>query len=293
MKTRRRVIFPILLTLILIISGVSFAAATPKIKSTSIKMNISRITLTIGDIATLTGIMKPANSTDKLTWSSADKSIATINSYGVVTAKAEGTTTISVKTSSRKTASCTITVKQVLSKQETEELIASSIADDETISKLIKENSLSEDDVKKLIADSKPNTDNWTDGATLSLISTQKYPMLVSDPDRTGITGNITAMTVTKRRMTSNIISGNSTIYLPYKYDVILNANVPVISDVQKSSYYAGIKLGAANAASDIGEVYEITHFSYAGNTLTEMISIYSAYDISEFFVEKAVWEHK
>ena len=72
-------------------------------------------TLNIGNTAQLSATVTPNNSTDKsVTWSSDKTSVATVSSTGLVTAKAAGTATITVKTNSgNKTAVCKITVSSV------------------------------------------------------------------------------------------------------------------------------------------------------------------------------------
>ncbi|WP_226943438.1 Ig-like domain-containing protein [Pseudoprevotella muciniphila] len=71
------------------------------------------LTLTsAGQLATLIAIFSPANATNKnVTWTSSNPSVATV-SNGVVTAVANGTTTITVRTAdgSNKTATCAVTV---------------------------------------------------------------------------------------------------------------------------------------------------------------------------------------
>ena len=57
------------------------------------------VTLVAGGKATITATLEPENATNKsVTWSSEDESIATVNSYGQVTANAVGSTTITVTT---------------------------------------------------------------------------------------------------------------------------------------------------------------------------------------------------
>ena len=58
---------------------------------------------------TLTATVSPANTTDTVTWSSNDSSVATVDAYGVVTGVSQGTATITAKAGD-KTASCTVTV---------------------------------------------------------------------------------------------------------------------------------------------------------------------------------------
>ena len=82
---------------------------------TGISLNKTSTTLFVGDTETLSATIAPEDATNKsVTWSSSNTSVATVSSNGVVTAKAEGTTTITVKTADgNKTATCTVTVKPI------------------------------------------------------------------------------------------------------------------------------------------------------------------------------------
>ena len=55
--------------------------------------------------------VKPATTTDTVTWTSSNKKVATVDAFGKVTAKKKGKVTITVKTTSGKKATCKITVK--------------------------------------------------------------------------------------------------------------------------------------------------------------------------------------
>ncbi len=79
----------------------------------SVKLNKTTATLFKGNKLTLSKTVTPANSNQICTWSSSNTKIATV-SDGVVTAKAAGTATITVKTSNGKTATCKVTVKSNL-----------------------------------------------------------------------------------------------------------------------------------------------------------------------------------
>ena len=95
-------------------------SVTVKAKTISVEgvsLNKTENTIMVGETFTLTATIKPANATNKnITWSSSDESVATVED-GSVTAKAEGTTTITVTTEDgSKTATCTVTVSNDITK---------------------------------------------------------------------------------------------------------------------------------------------------------------------------------
>ena len=65
----------------------------------------------MGSTLTLKATMTPSSSTDKLTWTSSNKKVASVDKNGKVKALKKGTATITVKTTSGKKATCKITVK--------------------------------------------------------------------------------------------------------------------------------------------------------------------------------------
>ena len=79
---------------------------------TGVSLDKSSISLKVGESETLKATVSPTNATNKgLTWTSSMSSVATVTSDGVVTAKAAGTATITVKTDDGgKTATCNVTV---------------------------------------------------------------------------------------------------------------------------------------------------------------------------------------
>ena len=81
---------------------------------TGVTLNKTALSLVNGTNETLIATVAPNDAADKsVTWSSSNTSVATVNSSGKVTAKAVGTTTITVTTvDGGKTATCTVTVKQ-------------------------------------------------------------------------------------------------------------------------------------------------------------------------------------
>ncbi len=82
---------------------------------TSVSLNKTSHTLTVGETYTLTATVSPSNATDRsVTWSSSSSSVASVSTSGVVTAKAKGTATITATSNSdsSKKATCTVTVNE-------------------------------------------------------------------------------------------------------------------------------------------------------------------------------------
>lgn len=75
----------------------------------SISLNYSQYTLTVGQTKTLTATVSPEST--KVTWSSGNNSVATVNSEGKVTANKAGIATITAQTANGLKATCKITVK--------------------------------------------------------------------------------------------------------------------------------------------------------------------------------------
>ena len=95
-------------------------SVTIKAKTISVEevvLDKSANTLMVGETFTLTATVKPEDATNKnVTWNSSDINVATVEG-GTVTAKAEGTTTITVTTEDgSKTATCVVTVSNDITK---------------------------------------------------------------------------------------------------------------------------------------------------------------------------------
>ena len=82
------------------------------VSSTSKKMEVNQT-------AQLTATVTPADATEKVQWTSSNTDVATVNDTGLVTAKATGTVTITVKNSDgKKSATCVVDVTRQVSTSE-------------------------------------------------------------------------------------------------------------------------------------------------------------------------------
>ncbi|MBQ9184664.1 MAG: CotH kinase family protein [Bacteroidales bacterium] len=83
-----------------------------KVAITSLNISPATVSLKVGETAVLYTVIKPSNATDKtVTWSSNKTEVATVNSYGTVTAISAGTAVITAKANSGdKSATSIITV---------------------------------------------------------------------------------------------------------------------------------------------------------------------------------------
>ena len=80
------------------------------VAATGVKLDQTSLSLGEGETSTLKVTISPTNTTNKdLTWSSSDNNVATVTN-GKINAIKEGTSTITVKTSNGKTATCKVTV---------------------------------------------------------------------------------------------------------------------------------------------------------------------------------------
>ncbi|WP_310604814.1 Ig-like domain-containing protein [Anaerosporobacter sp.] len=103
-----------LLALLLVI-----AALVPNITvQAAVKINKTSLSLNVGSSSQL----KITGTTKKVTWSSSKTSVASVSSKGKVTAKKEGTATISAKVSG-KTYKCKVTVKEKMISLTAEEIV--------------------------------------------------------------------------------------------------------------------------------------------------------------------------
>ncbi len=82
-----------------------------KQKATSVKMNYKELTMDRGEYFDMEVTITPINSTEaSLIWESLNPTVATVSSTGRITARAEGTAIVAVRTQSGVTSYCTVTV---------------------------------------------------------------------------------------------------------------------------------------------------------------------------------------
>lgn len=82
-----------------------------KVDATGISLSPKAVTIAEKETVQLTATLTPADSTSKITWSSGNTAIATVDANGKVTGVKAGTTTITAKTDNGKSATCDVTVK--------------------------------------------------------------------------------------------------------------------------------------------------------------------------------------
>lgn len=86
---------------------------TPVIELTGLTLTPKKVDLEVGKSYQLSAVKEPANAEGSLTWTSSKPAVAAVDQSGKVTAKGEGTATITV-TCGTKSATCTVTVSKPL-----------------------------------------------------------------------------------------------------------------------------------------------------------------------------------
>lgn len=85
----------------------------PLIELTGLTLTPKKVDLEVGKTYQLSAVKQPANAEGSLTWTSSKPAVAAVDKSGKVTAKGEGTATITV-TCGSKSAACTVTVSKPL-----------------------------------------------------------------------------------------------------------------------------------------------------------------------------------
>lgn len=88
----------------------SASISVPAVPATSVTLDATAATMYPGDTKNLKTTIAPTNSTDEITWTSSNKSVAIVNN-GRITALQAGTATITAKANDTVSATCTVTVK--------------------------------------------------------------------------------------------------------------------------------------------------------------------------------------
>lgn len=83
-----------------------------KVTTSKLTLSATKLTLKLKKSQTLVATRNPVTATEKITWTSSNPKVATVNSNGKVTAKKSGKATITAKTSNGKKATCKVTVKK-------------------------------------------------------------------------------------------------------------------------------------------------------------------------------------
>lgn len=94
-----------------------FMDVTWYVPATSISLNKTELSLVVGNTEQLLPTALPVDTTDSLTWTSTNPSVATVAGAGLVTALNSGTTVIRVTSESGKSAECTVTVMRTYTLQ--------------------------------------------------------------------------------------------------------------------------------------------------------------------------------
>ena len=81
-----------------------------QVSAIDITLSPQTLNLSVGGTATVTAALTPANTTDTVTWSVADPSVATVDANGVVTGMAPGSTTLTARANDTVSAEVSITV---------------------------------------------------------------------------------------------------------------------------------------------------------------------------------------
>lgn len=90
--------------------AISYVTVSKRVPATSVILSDKKLVMVKGEQRTVRPVLNPVNSTDSLTWSTDNSSVASVNSSGKITAKATGTAYITAMTDSGKTATIEISV---------------------------------------------------------------------------------------------------------------------------------------------------------------------------------------
>ncbi len=195
----------------------------------AVKLDITTLTLNVGDYYYFEATITPADSTETtLIWETSDKSVAIVSNKGKVTAKKAGVAIIMAKTKSGSTAYCTVTVQQGVTAVELD-------SNEETIRV---------DDVIELVAEIKPAT------ATIQkVVWTSSNSSVASVDERGRVTGKREGVAI----ITCTSVDGG---YVDYCAVVVLPKEIEIIDmKLVPETYKLGVgktyKLGVEVTPAD------------------------------------------
>jgi len=96
MKTWKKLAVITIVFTIIVMAGCD-TGGNGLIPATDLTLNKITLTFSTGDVETLTADVTPSNSTDNVTWTSSNTSVATVDNNGKITAVGFGTATITAK----------------------------------------------------------------------------------------------------------------------------------------------------------------------------------------------------
>jgi len=91
-------------------TGVQSVGSTDVAEATGVTLNPTTLTVAVGETATITSTVAPANADQSVTWTTSDAKIAKVDETGKVTGVKAGKATITATTANGKTATCAVTV---------------------------------------------------------------------------------------------------------------------------------------------------------------------------------------
>lgn len=105
----RKFIIPLAMA---VLFALSCEKGPAEVAVSGVSIDQASVEMTVGEKKQLSATISPSDATDQnITWSSSKESVATISSQGLVTALAEGTTTIKAR-AGEKTSACIVTVRK-------------------------------------------------------------------------------------------------------------------------------------------------------------------------------------
>ncbi len=230
------------------------------IHATEFYINPDSVTIAIGESTTLVAVMTPADSTDKVTWSSSNEDIIKVNENGVVTGVKEGIAYIFAEASENIRASASITVKAKQSEQPTQP--------------------------QTQPQQPKPTTPNAINVSSIQL-NTTNVSLEVGDTYRLSATiqpSNATNQTITWSSSNANIVAvsggvitgknvGTATITARSHNGKTASATVTVLTKTPSVIEVTGVKISPSSASIKVGGTITFTASVLPSNATNKNIT--------------------